>query len=333
MLDSSLLVVTGILALIVILANVAEQRIELRPLLYVALAAINVTVVLSTQEAFGAEAALIALGLMLLATLPLLRPLRGLLVRMLPSRQQLSDGSWVGFNPEAPTHVTALVFCVYLVANTLLSAVTQGGVSGISEDTAASAESLVSLTGLLTQMLIFVAFGLLGAGFGLRRSLASVMARLGLRAPTLNEIGIGIGIAILLIFVVYGLGVIWQFLAPAEVFEDQTSLSGLIANGIDTMLTAFVLAFSAAVGEEIIFRGALQPVFGVLFSSAIFALTHIQYALTPAVLIIFVVSLGFAYVRRRYNTTVAIISHFFYNFALAALLVYSRYVFTTMERL
>lgn len=73
MLDSSLLVVTGILALIVILANVAEQRIELRPLLYVALAAINVTVVLSTQEAFGAEAALIALGLMLLATLPLLR--------------------------------------------------------------------------------------------------------------------------------------------------------------------------------------------------------------------------------------------------------------------
>lgn len=333
MLDSSLLVVTGILALIAILANVAERRTDLRPPLYIALAAINVTIVYSTQQAFGNEAALVAFGLMILATLPLYRPMRGLIARILPARQQLSDGSWVGFNPEAPTHLTSLVFCVYLVTNTLLSIVTQGGLSGISVEARESTEPIFSLGGLLTQMLILVVFGLLGAGFGLRRSLTAVLKRLGLRAPTLNEIGIGIGMAILLFFVVYGLGLIWQILAPTEVFEDQTSLSGLISDGIDTMLTAFVLAFSAAVGEEIVFRGALQPVFGILFSSAIFALTHIQYALTPAALIIFVVSLGFAYVRRRYNTTVAIISHFFYNFALAALLVYSRYLFTTMERL
>jgi membrane protease YdiL (CAAX protease family) len=77
---------------------------------------------------------------------------------------------------------------------------------------------------------------------------------------------------------------------------------------------AFLLAATAAVGEEIAFRGALQPVLGFLPTAIIFAMTHIQYTLTPAWLIIFGVALAFGWIRKHYNTTVSILTHFLYNF-------------------
>lgn len=80
-----------------------------------------------------------------------------------------------------------------------------------------------------------------------------------------------------------------------------------------------MLATSAAISEEIAFRGALQPVFGFWATALIFALTHMQYALTPATLIIFGVAVAFGWLRMRYNTTVAIVTHFFYNFIPLAL--------------
>ena len=58
----------------------------------------------------------------------------------------------------------------------------------------------------------------------------------------------------------------------------------------------------------------------LLFLAAlIFALTHMQYALTPATLIILGVAVAFGWIRMRYNTTVAIVTHFFYNFIPLAL--------------
>jgi hypothetical protein len=89
----------------------------------------------------------------------------------------------------------------------------------------------------------------------------------------------------------------------------------------NTLPLAFLLSVMAAVSEEIIFRGALQPVSGLPLASAFFALSHIQYALTPATLIVFVVGLGLGWLRLRRNTTSAIMAHFVYNFVQLALTV------------
>jgi membrane protease YdiL (CAAX protease family) len=70
-------------------------------------------------------------------------------------------------------------------------------------------------------------------------------------------------------------------------------------------------------------RGALQPVFGILITSIFFTLLHTQYLFTPTMGLIFLISVGFGVIRRRYNTTTAIITHFVYNFFPLLLLVLS----------
>ena len=80
------------------------------------------------------------------------------------------------------------------------------------------------------------------------------------------------------------------------------------------LLLGFVLAISSAAGEEILYRGALQPVYGIVLTSIFFALLHLQYTLTPASLLILIVGFALGWVRQRQSTSAAIIAHFVYNF-------------------
>ncbi len=310
------------LGVVLLIANYAEQQPRWRTVLHVLLLVANLgLVVLTLSMRPNAAALALSVGLALLASLPLLRPVRLRLADWLPRS---------AFEPESPLHMTALVFCVYLIANALLNYALADGLSGLRESAQARGDVL-NVETLLTQMLIFSLFGVLGVGLGTRRTLAAVIERLGLRAPTLQELYVGFGVAFSLFWAVYALSLLWQMLLPPDVIEQQTELSGLIAENIETLSTAFWVAFTAAIGEEIAFRGALQPIFGNWFTSAVFALTHTQYAFTPALGIIFVVSLGFGWARQRYNTTVAIVAHFLYNFALAALVVFGRYAIDLLE--
>jgi membrane protease YdiL (CAAX protease family) len=79
---------------------------------------------------------------------------------------------------------------------------------------------------------------------------------------------------------------------------------------------AFLAAASAAIGEEILFRGALQPVFGIIPTTLFFALLHSQYALTPSTIVIILVGGAFGWLKEKQSTTAAIIAHFAYNFVL-----------------
>ena len=112
----------------------------------------------------------------------------------------------------------------------------------------------------------------------------------------------------------------------------QVDLSQLIAGGVNTLAFAFLIAFGAAVGEEIAFRGALQPIFGLWPTAVFFALTHVQYTLTPATLLIVGVALGLGWLRKRFNTTAAIVAHFAYDFTLLALPLYLRYLQTMLGK-
>jgi hypothetical protein len=310
------------LGVLVLVANYAEQRPRWQPLLYSALLAANAGLVLLTLSLEpNPSAVALSVALAVLASLPLWRPARLRLAAWLPKS---------GFKADSPLHVTALVLCVYLIANSLLNYALADGLSGLRESLQAR-EDVLRVENMLAQMLIFILFGALGVGLGTRRTLSAVVERLALRAPTLRELYIGFGVAFILFWTVYALSVLWQLLLPPDVIEQQTELSGLIADNIETLSTAFWVAFTAAIGEEIAFRGALQPIFGNWLTSAVFALTHTQYAFTPALGIIFVVSLGFGWARQRYNTTVAIVAHFVYNFALAALVVFGRYALDVLE--
>lgn len=331
MADPTLFAAVVALAAVVIIANLAERRTELRPTLSSILLIFNFLYLML----FGFSARNATLGTILLAfafagmaTLLLLRPVRQRLAVFFPQRI-----AGQGFDPASPLQMTALVYCVYLIGNTVMSFALAGGFSGLSDPSRFDAGEATAPASLLANMFLLSTFGFVGAGLGTRRALSDVLARLGLRAPTLRELFVGVSVAFWLFWLAFFIGTIWQMLVPPDVLEEQTQLSGLIASSITTMMGAFLLAGTAAVGEEIAFRGALQPIFGIWPTSVIFTLTHIQYTLTPAAFLILFVSFGFGWVRRRHNTTAAIVAHFLYNFSLMALAVYSRYVFSVVESL
>ena len=76
-----------------------------------------------------------------------------------------------------------------------------------------------------------------------------------------------------------------------------------------------MIGLGAGLGEETLFRGAVQPTLGILPTSILFASMHVQYG--PSLLLgyIFVLSIGLGYLRRRFNTTASFLAHAAYNFA------------------
>jgi uncharacterized protein len=75
----------------------------------------------------------------------------------------------------------------------------------------------------------------------------------------------------------------------------------------------------AAVGEETLFRGAMQPRFGLLLTTLVFALMHSQYGFSAATIIVFLVGLVLGFVRLRENTSSSMICHATYNIGLVVM--------------
>jgi membrane protease YdiL (CAAX protease family) len=80
-------------------------------------------------------------------------------------------------------------------------------------------------------------------------------------------------------------------------------------NDLVSPLAALAVSLSAGVGEELLFRGALQPRFGLVLTSLLFAVGHAHYGLSPATVEVFVIGLVLGLVRRRINTTTCIVIH------------------------
>jgi len=84
---------------------------------------------------------------------------------------------------------------------------------------------------------------------------------------------------------------------------------------------ALALGVGAALGEETLFRGAVQPVLGIPLTSVLFASMHIQYGPSALLVFIFLLSIGLGLLRRHVNTTASFIAHAGFN-TLGVLLSY-----------
>jgi len=215
-----------------------------------------------------------------------------------------------GFDPSSTVHMTAAVLCIYFLGIQLINFVLGGGLEGIAE----AYEEGLTAGDLLLNVVPFVLIPVLGTGLGTRRNWKQVLERLDVRLPTMREFALSLGIAIGLLIFIAIVAAIWMALVSDETYEEQTRASEALAESVTSIGIAFLLAVTAAVGEEIAYRGALQPVFGLWPTAIVFTLTHAQYTLTPAWLMIFGVALTFGWVRDRYGTSTAILVHFFYDF-------------------
>ena len=262
--------------------------------------------VASLQRA-ARDASLAGLATALLASLLLLRPLRRGLVRVL---ERVRVGH---LDPDSPVHTAALVLCIYLLAGMLLEWLVAGDVGGLAELSGPVLIGDVLFSGVLA-----VAFALMGVGLGVRRSWAETLERLGVTPPNVQNVlgGVGGAGAMLTFMIVFS--ALWFLLAPNSLGE-LNSAADVLFGGFASLPAALVVAVSTAVGEELLFRGALQPRLGLLPTSLLFAVLHVQYTLSPASLMILGIGLALGLLRWRLDTTASMVAHFLYNFSLLAL--------------
>lgn len=175
----------------------------------------------------------------------------------------------------------------------------------------------LGVSDLATQALGFLLLALFGVGLGIRRDARATLARLGLTRPTWQGGLATIGGTLGLLALSSVLGALLAWLAPTST-ADAESFNRLLTGAFRSPFGALILGLLSGVSEEILYRGALQPVFGLWATSLIFAMHHIQY-LSPALVLIFLLGLALGWIRNHHGTTVAALVHAAYNTTLLLL--------------
>ena len=183
----------------------------------------------------------------------------------------------------------------------------------------------ISPTAVLVSQLPFVAVALAGVGVGVRRGFRETLDRLGYDPISAKQIGV----VVLFVAGAFGLSVAADALFAAvqpDLYRTVGELSDSLFNPkglapVAAVSFALMIGVGAALGEETLFRGAVQPVLGIPLTSILFASMHIQYG--PSLLLgyIFMLSIGLGLLRRHINTTASFTAHAGYN-TLGLLLAY-----------
>lgn len=235
----------------------------------------------------------------------LLPPVRRLAGRILPA-----------FRPDSPVHAVALSYTALVVANLLF---TVGMGIGNIANMMQQAGPTDLTPSLWAQEIVMAFMALVGVGWLARRSLADGFHRLAVVKPSLRQAlagaGIGVGLAALIVILEALLGKV-GIVTDADVQKLSEQLLGPLVEGPFGIIT---LGLAAALGEETIFRGALQPRFGLIFTTLLFALLHSTYGLSLATVLVFGVGLALGVVRLRANTTTSMIVHATYNMTLGVI--------------
>jgi membrane protease YdiL (CAAX protease family) len=255
----------------------------------------------------------ITLGLTaILGALPLIPAVRRSLAR------------WLEIEPTSCVHTTALAFAVYFVGLTLAQVALIGDLSMLT-----SIEAKLSVLDMLATTLPLALMALASVGFLMRRDLRATLERLGLSWMTARQWGLAILVILLFLAFDYAVFQVWQHLWP----DSHALVGDITANlfgDLVSPLAALAVGLSTGIGEELLFRGALQPRLGLVFTSLLFAVGHAHYGLSPAMVEIFVVGLVLGLVRRRANTTTCVVIHAGYNFLDLILLPYFPYLLITL---
>lgn len=229
--------------------------------------------------------------------LPLLRPFREALARVSP------------LDPASPVDMAGL--CIVLGMLGLFIANSRAPAA----EAPPSAEIIpsIGILELVVQAALFAAIAYIAVGYPYWRDLRAATARLGIVVPGARAIGIAI-VATFACFVVAGLaGLAAQQLEPG-LSEAVDEVVNQMTAEVQNPLGAIILGASAGIGEEAIFRGALQPRYGLVIPSLLFAMLHgPQYGFNVVLLGLFGVSIILGLERRYLNTSAAMITHALYN--------------------
>ena len=242
----------------------------------------------------------IGLGL----SLPLLKPFRQMVGKVTP------------MDPDSPIDWSGLAIVLGLLGFLIPTAFVDS-----APVTVADSSATALTTGLLQQLLAFVALAYVAVGYRNYRSGPEATLRLGIQKPTATQITMGLA-GVLAAFVAANIGgLLTQWLQPDVVDALESSMES-ITSGVTTPIVAIVLALSSGIGEEVLFRGAIQPRLGMVLSALLFTFLHAQYGFTWVLLGLFLIGMIFGWLAKKYGTMAAVVAHVVYNLTVVILQVW-----------
>jgi len=136
----------------------------------------------------------------------------------------------------------------------------------------------------------------------------------------INESDYGLITLFLAIGIMFGLVVVW--LAELTYFEKSMERYKNLLKGYKlSVFYVFFLSICAGVGEEIFFRGVIQPVFGIWLTALFFVAIHGYFSIKikrinifALLLTCFIALLGWS--SKEYSIWLAIAGHFSYDLVL-----------------
>jgi len=237
----------------------------------------------------------IAILIGVIAALTLLPSLRRLTAKVIP----FDPASW-----------PATIGLYVLAALGILAAFSLFG----SDDTGSISYLALAVTAAAEVALAFVAVGI-----GFFRSREEAIRRLGFARPTGRQVMIALGLVVVTFAVSALSSYLVQLLQPDLHDEITRNMEEMTAE-VRSVWGALALGLAAGIGEETLFRGAIQPRFGIVFTALVFALLHQQYGPSLITVGAFASGIIFGLERKHLGTVPAIITHAVYN-TIAVLLI------------
>jgi uncharacterized protein len=238
----------------------------------------------------------------------------GILMLLLPGLLlPLSSGSvrrrlarHLPIQPDNPVHIVALALLVISLVCALLQQVLLTAIPAIANQVFGSA-SYTSLD-IVSGELPFVVLGFLGVGVFMRRDLGQSLQRLGLVRPAVWQVALALAVAGALYLAGDGLERLGGWLTPGLSQQLAQNNQGLFRQ-LGNPVSAVIVGLSAGIGEEILFRGALQPRLGIASTALLFGVVHLNYGVSLSLLSVILVAVVLALLRRHTNTTTTIVTH------------------------
>ncbi|MGN6032128.1 MAG: lysostaphin resistance A-like protein [Thermomicrobiales bacterium] len=251
------------------------------------------------------EAGPMVLGLGLALWLPLVRSFRKALARVTP------------LDPTSPIDMSGLACILVVIAFSGL----QYTITDAAPASTGDLSVVDTLAALISSFVAFVVIAYLCVGYRVWRSFPEATARLGITKPSPRTVALAIAAVIPAFFL--------SMIGSALTVAFQPGYADSLRETVDQMTTgvqnpvgAIVLGFTTGVGEEALFRGAIQPRFGIVLASLTWTLLHAQYGLSFVLVGLFAIGILLGYIRKYMGTTAAMITHGLYNVIVVLLQTY-----------
>jgi membrane protease YdiL (CAAX protease family) len=313
--------VTAFVGVLALLAQIARKSRGAEITLIVVLLALSLLIAaLGTvtglgllRAASGGASGLDPLSLVAAGVTALLVGIIGVGICVPPLRGVMGGRLESAFWTDPPTFLALWLFAVVLANNavSLLVFLREPDVSQLFLG------ARISPGSVLTSQLPLLAIALLGVGAGVQRGPRETLDRLGYGPVSPRQLGI----------VVLFVGAALAFSAAADALfaalqPDLSREVGEISNSlfnprglspVSAILFALLVGIGAGLGEETLFRGAVQPALGIVPTSVLFASMHVQYGPSLLLVYLFLLSAGLGLVRRYINTTASFLAHAAFN--------------------